>query len=1193
MLSSSANPSLDGLNVTFTATVTGNTPTGTVTFKADGTDLIGCVNIALSAGVATCTTATLTPGSRAMSALYSGDSNNGSSSGNLTQVVNPATLSVSATVPGGGGFVLCDPSSVSPGGNSTCTATPDSGYQVQAWGGDCASSTNNSRCYLYNIQSNRVSTVSFSLLPTYTVSATVVGGNGTVSCTPGLVVSGRGSLCTAVPNPGFKVQSWSGACAATGSNSQCHLNHIQADQTSTVSFVLIPPATYTISASVTGGNGAASCLPGSVLAGQSSICYAVPLAGFKVQAWTGACASAGSNAQCTLTNIQANQSSSVSFEPIPPATYTVSSAVIGGNGSVSCLPDSVQAGQSSVCYAVPYAGFEVQGWTGDCAAAGNAGQCGLTNIQTDLTSTVSFAAIPLPTYTVSATVAGGNGTVSCAPASVTTGASSSCTAVPALGYQVTGWTGACDTTGANNQCFLPTIQGDKVSTVSFVPVPPATYSVSASVVLGYGSVSCTPGTVTAGGSSACTAVPETGYQVQNWGGACTSWGHNAQCSLTQIQADQTATVSFALLPPANYTVNATVVGGNGAVSCTPGTVTAGGSSACTAVPAVGYQVAGWSGTCAATGANALCNLANIQSDQRSAVSFVALPLPSYTVSATAPGGNGTVSCAPSPVTQGGTSRCTAIPAPGYRVASWNGACAATGPNLQCGLGNIQANQDSTVSFSALPVNTYHISATVVLGNGSVSCTPTTVAKGGQSTCIAVPDPGWQVQNWGGACAAAGSNVECFLPKIRRDETATVSMAPILPQTYTVTATVIGGNGTVICNPSPVARKSQSTCTALPDPGYQVQGWGGDCTNVLPSGQCYFSKVERNLQSTVSYSAVPVNHYTVSAVVIGGHGTVSCTPASVTAGQSSTCSAVPEVGYAVQHWDGACLLAGTNAQCTLTNIQTDQSSTVYFAAIPPLTYTVTATVASGNGTVSCAPNPVIKAGSSSCTAVPAAGWQVSRWSGACSATGANVQCYLPKVQRNENSTVSFAPLPQNTFSVSATVALGLGSVTCSPGSVESGGASTCTAIPANGYQVGGWGGACAPWGSNVQCYLTEIEGNQGSTVSFTQLPVSTYTISATVGSGDGTVSCIPTSVGAGGTLTCTAVPGSGYQIANWTGACVSAGSGATCVITQVSSNQVAGVNFAGVTPRPNPIPVLPLWGAALMGLGLLAAARRHA
>src|SRR5947209_3605068 len=89
-LSSSQNPSTAGQFVTFTATVTGARPTGTVTFE-DGINVIpGCDYQPLSGGVATCTVDATTragqhcrclaPGSHSITAIYSGDSFNSSSS---------------------------------------------------------------------------------------------------------------------------------------------------------------------------------------------------------------------------------------------------------------------------------------------------------------------------------------------------------------------------------------------------------------------------------------------------------------------------------------------------------------------------------------------------------------------------------------------------------------------------------------------------------------------------------------------------------------------------------------------------------------------------------------------------------------------------------------------------------------------------------------------------------------------------------------------------------------------------------------------------------------------------------------------------------------------------------------------------------------------------------------------------------
>jgi hypothetical protein len=84
-LVSSANPSTAGQAVTLTATVTGAAPTGQVVFGEPGVTL-GAAE--LSAGVATLVISSLAAGDHALTATYSGDVNNDSSVGTLTQTVN-------------------------------------------------------------------------------------------------------------------------------------------------------------------------------------------------------------------------------------------------------------------------------------------------------------------------------------------------------------------------------------------------------------------------------------------------------------------------------------------------------------------------------------------------------------------------------------------------------------------------------------------------------------------------------------------------------------------------------------------------------------------------------------------------------------------------------------------------------------------------------------------------------------------------------------------------------------------------------------------------------------------------------------------------------------------------------------------------------------------------------------------------
>lgn len=95
-LSSSLNPSVVGQSVTFTATVSGGSPTGTVAFSDGGTTL---ATVAVSSGQASFATSSLTVGSHTITAQYSGDANNTSASTTLMQVVNAVPTATPTVIP--------------------------------------------------------------------------------------------------------------------------------------------------------------------------------------------------------------------------------------------------------------------------------------------------------------------------------------------------------------------------------------------------------------------------------------------------------------------------------------------------------------------------------------------------------------------------------------------------------------------------------------------------------------------------------------------------------------------------------------------------------------------------------------------------------------------------------------------------------------------------------------------------------------------------------------------------------------------------------------------------------------------------------------------------------------------------------------------------------------------------------------
>jgi Bacterial Ig-like domain (group 3)/Gametolysin peptidase M11 len=84
-LASSPNPSTVGASVTFTATVTGSAPTGSVNFKDGGSSIAGCAAAAVTGAgnsrSATCTTSGLAAGAHSIVATYSGNGGNAAEPG--------------------------------------------------------------------------------------------------------------------------------------------------------------------------------------------------------------------------------------------------------------------------------------------------------------------------------------------------------------------------------------------------------------------------------------------------------------------------------------------------------------------------------------------------------------------------------------------------------------------------------------------------------------------------------------------------------------------------------------------------------------------------------------------------------------------------------------------------------------------------------------------------------------------------------------------------------------------------------------------------------------------------------------------------------------------------------------------------------------------------------------------------------
>ena len=151
-LASSANPSTQGQSVTFTASVTGTSPTGSVTLKDGGTVISGCSVVALTGSgntrTAPCATAALGPGVHSITADYAGDAANASSSSSaLSQTVKAAstTALASSLNPSTSGASVTFTATIVGTGPTGSVAFTSDGAGISGCGAQTVSGSGNSR----------------------------------------------------------------------------------------------------------------------------------------------------------------------------------------------------------------------------------------------------------------------------------------------------------------------------------------------------------------------------------------------------------------------------------------------------------------------------------------------------------------------------------------------------------------------------------------------------------------------------------------------------------------------------------------------------------------------------------------------------------------------------------------------------------------------------------------------------------------------------------------------------------------------------------------------------------------------------------------------------------------------------------------------------------------------------------------
>jgi len=330
-------------------------------------------------------------------------------------------------------------------------------------------------------------------------------------------------------------------------------------------------------------------------------------------------------------------------------------------------------------------------------------------------------------------------------------------------------------------------------------------------------------------------------------------------------------------------------------------------------------------------------------------------------------------------------------------------------------------------------------------------------------------------------------------------------------------------------------------------------------------------------TTAGPPAPPPPAQFVLSLTTVGTGTIAANPqpasGTYTAGTVVNLTATPAVNFQFSGWSGAC--SGTGA-CSVTM---DAAKSVTATFTLKQFALVLATI--GSGTITASPLPVggtYGAGTVvSLTAIPAANFQFTGWSGACSGSSS---CNVT-MDATKSVTATFT-LKQFVLTL-ATV--GSGAITANPspvnGTYGAGTAVALTATPASGSQFSGWSGACSGTGA---CSVT-MDAAKSVTATFAAVPPpppAQFTLTLT-SVGDGSIAPQPAPLTPAGTatlalaataggqvsgkynagtvVTLTPVPAAGSRFSGWSGACSGTG---TCSVTMNAARNVTATFTAAPT-----------------------------
>ena len=291
--------------------------------------------------------------------------------------------------------------------------------------------------------------------------------------------------------------------------------------------------------------------------------------------------------------------------------------------------------------------------------------------------------------------------------------------------------------------------------------------------------------------------------------------------------------------------------------------------------------------------------------------------------------------------------------------------------------DIQSSQTITAYFTTI---TYSITVTQT-ANGSISPgTTSRIQPGTTRTYTITPNSGYHVETLTVDGAPVTPATSYTFTNVTADHTIAATFAA--NPTYTITASATGSGTITPSGATPILGGQNQTYTIAPAGGQRIDKVLVNGVNKGAVTSYTFGNVQAN-HSIEAYFVV--NSYTVTATANGANGgtiTNSVDASVITstgsgsvlvpAGQNITYNFTPSPGNKIAYVTVGVVNKGAISSYTFSNIQMNQSISVYFT---PIKYTITAT-AGANGNISPATSSYIAWGADQAyTITPAAGYHV--------------------------------------------------------------------------------------------------------------------------------------------------------------------------------------------------------------------------